>query len=85
MQAAKEHLPKDIITILERLGKVDNTPFNKLYHLAESCVDRYYTNVIKTSVEIIKQSVTDYQVVLDQRSNTFYHCNPSQDKCGHYL
>ena len=34
LQAAKEHLPKDIITILERLGKVDNTPFNKLYYLA---------------------------------------------------
>ena len=27
LQAVKEHLPKDIITILERLGKVDNTPF----------------------------------------------------------
>ena len=35
LQAAKEHLPKDIITILERLGKVDNTPSNKLYYLAE--------------------------------------------------
>ena len=36
LQAGKEHLPKDIITILERLGKVDNTPFNKLYYLAET-------------------------------------------------
>ena len=27
LHAAKEHLLKDIITILERLGKVDNTPF----------------------------------------------------------
>ena len=37
-----EHLPKDIITILERLGKVDNSPFNKLYYLAENCVDHLY-------------------------------------------
>ena len=29
LHAAKEHLPKDIITILERLAKVDNTPFDK--------------------------------------------------------
>ena len=34
LHAAKDHLPKDIITILERLGKVDNTPFDKLYYLA---------------------------------------------------
>ena len=39
LHAAKEHLPKDIITILERLGKVDNTPFDKLYYLAENCAD----------------------------------------------
>ena len=64
LHAAKEHLPKDIITILERLGKVDNTPFNKLYYLAENCTDRYYTSVIKTFIEIIKCSVTDHQIVL---------------------
>ena len=28
LQLAKEHLPGDIIDILERLGKVDNIPFN---------------------------------------------------------
>ena len=64
LQAAKEHLPKEIITILERLGKVDNTPFNKLYYLAENCADRYYTSVIKTFVEIIECSATDHQIVL---------------------
>ena len=64
LHAAKEHLPKDIITILERLGKVDNTLFNKLYHLVENCVERYYTSVINTFVEIIKCSVTDCQIVL---------------------
>ena len=64
LHAAKEHLPKDIITILEKLGKVDNTPFNKLYYLAEKCVDHYYTSVIKTFVEIIKCSAIDCQIVL---------------------
>ena len=53
LHAAKEHLPKDIITILERLGKVDSMPFDKLYYLAESCADCYYTSVIKTFIEII--------------------------------
>ena len=64
LHAAKDHLPKDIFTILERLGKVDNTPFDKLYYLAESCADHYYTSVIKTFIEIIKQSATDRQIVL---------------------
>ena len=64
LHAAKEHLPKDIITILERLGKVDNTPFDKLCYLAENCTDCYYTSVTKTFVEIIKWSVADHQIVL---------------------
>ena len=55
---------KNIITFLERLSKVDNTPFDKLYFLAESCADHYYTSIIKTFAEIIKQSVTDRQIVL---------------------
>ena len=46
LKAAKEHLPKDIINILELLGKADNIPFNQLYNLVEDCVDRYYTKVI---------------------------------------
>ena len=46
LHAVKEHLSKDIITMLERLGKVDNTPFNKLYYFAENCVDCYYMSVI---------------------------------------
>ena len=64
LQAAKDHLSKDIITILERLGKVDNTPFDKLYYLAESCADCYYTSVIKTFVEIIKWSTTNGKLCL---------------------
>ena len=64
LQAVKEHLSKDIITILERLGKVDNTPFNKLYYLVENCADRYCTSVIKTFVEIIKCIAINHRIVL---------------------
>ena len=35
LTAAKEHLPGDIIDILERLGKADSIPFNQLYRLAD--------------------------------------------------
>ena len=48
LQLAKEHLPGDIIDILERLGKVDNIPFNQLYYIAENCADHYYSKVIET-------------------------------------
>ena len=64
LYSAKDHLPKDIITILETLGKVDNMPFDKLYYLAENCTDCYYTSIIKTFIEIIKWSTTDRQIVL---------------------
>ena len=48
LHSMKDHLLQDIITILERLGKVKNTPFNKVYYLAENCADCYYTSTIKT-------------------------------------
>ena len=75
LHAAKEHLPKDIITILERLDKMDNTPFNKLYYLAENCADRYYTGVIKTFVEIVKCSATDRQIVLVNTARALKYLN----------
>ena len=34
LQLAKEHLPGDIVDILERLGKADNIPFNQLYAMS---------------------------------------------------
>ena len=64
LKAAKEHLPKDIINILELLGKADNIPFNQLYNLAEDCADRYYTKVIKTLTQLLKSSFNDRQLVL---------------------
>ena len=43
LQLAQEHLPGDIINILQRLGKADNIPFNQLYYIAKNCTDRYYS------------------------------------------
>ena len=57
-------MPKDIINILELLGKADNIPFNQLYNLAEDCADRYYTKVIKTLTHLLKSSFHDRQLVL---------------------
>ena len=39
LQLAKEHLPVDIIDILECLGKAENIPFNQLYYITENCAD----------------------------------------------
>ena len=54
LHSAREHLPQDIIRILERLGKVETTPFDKLYYLAENCANHYYTKLIQKFVKIIK-------------------------------
>ena len=64
LQLAKEHLPGDIIDILERLGKADNIPFNQLYYIAENCADHYYSKVIKTFVSILKCQFADRQLLL---------------------
>ena len=64
LQLAKEHLPADIIDILERLGKADNIPFNQLYYIAKNCADCYYSKVIKTFVTLLKCQFTDQQLLL---------------------
>ena len=64
LTAAKEHLPTDIINILERLGKADKIPFNQLYNLAGDCTDRYYMKVIKTLTHLLKNNFHDRQLVL---------------------
>ena len=64
LQLAKEHLPGDIIDILERLGKVDNIPFNQLYYIAENCADHYYSKVIETFVSILKCQFANRQLLL---------------------
>ena len=64
VQLAKEHLPGDIVDILERLGKADNIPFNQLYYIAENCADRYYSKVIETFVALLKCQFMDRQLLL---------------------
>ena len=64
LQLVKEHLPSDIIDILERLGKADNIPFNQLYYITKNCTDRYYSKVIKTFVFLIKRQFADRQTLL---------------------
>ena len=61
LTAVKEHLPGDIIDILEHLGKVDNIHFNQLYHLAEDCTD---TKVIQTLTHLMKNNFHDRQLIL---------------------
>ena len=64
LTAVKEHLPGDIIDILEHLGKADNIPFNQLYSLVEDCTDRYYMKVIQTLTRLMKNSFHDRQLTL---------------------
>ena len=64
LQLAKEHLPGDIIDILERLGKADNIPHNQLYYIAENCTDHYYSKVIETFVALLKCQFMDRQLLL---------------------
>ena len=64
LKLAEEHLPGDIIDILERLGKADNIPFNQLYYIAKICADRYYSKVIETFISILKCQFADHQLLL---------------------
>ena len=64
LELAKQHLPADIIDILEWLRKADNIPFNQLYYIAENCVDRYYSKVIETFVSKIKRQFANRQTLL---------------------
>ena len=64
LQLAKEHLPGDIIDILERLGKADNILFNQLYYIAENYTDHYYSKVIDTFIAILKCQFADCQLLL---------------------
>ena len=64
LHSAREHLPQDIIRILERLGKVETTPFDILYYLAQNCADHYYMKVIQIFVKLIKRNTANKQIVL---------------------
>ena len=64
LQLVKEHLPGDIVDILERLGKADNIPFNQLYYIAKNCADHYYSKVIETFVALLKCQFMNRQLLL---------------------
>ena len=64
LELAKQHLPTNIIDILECLGKANNIPFNQLYYIVENCANRYYSKVIETFVSIIKRQFADRQTLL---------------------
>ena len=64
LQLVKEHLPGDIIDILEKLGKSDHIPFNQLYYIVGNCADCYYSKVIKTFVALLKWQFADRQLLL---------------------
>ena len=64
LQLTKDHLPGDIIDILERLGKANNIPHNQLYYVAENCADRYYSKVIETFVLLLKRQFANRQLLL---------------------
>ena len=64
LQLTKDHLPDNIIDILERLGKADHIPHNQLYYIAENCVDCYYIKVIETFMALLKRQFADRQLLL---------------------
>ena len=64
LQLMKEHLPGNIIDILERLSKADHIPHNQLYYIVENCADRYNSKVIETFVALLKQQFADRQLIL---------------------
>ena len=64
LQLAKEHLPGNIIDILERLSKADHIPHTQLYYIAENCADHYYSKVIETFMALLKWQFTDRQLLL---------------------
>ena len=80
LQLVKEHLPGDIVDILERLGKADNIPFNQLYYITKNCADCYYSKVIETFVALLKCQFTDRQLLL---VNTARSLKFLEDYAGH--
>ena len=82
LQLAKEHLPADIIDILERQGKADNIPFNQLYYIAENCADHYYSKVIETFVTLLKCQFVDQQLLLVNTARSLKFLEDYADRQG---
>ena len=82
LQLAKEHLPADIIDILERLDKADNIPFNQLYYIAKNCADHYYSKVIETFVTLLKCQFADRQLLLVNTARSLKFLEDYADRQG---
>ena len=80
LQLAKEHLPGDIVDILERLGKADNIPFNQLYYIAKNCADHYYSKVIETFVALLKHQFMDRQLLLVNTARSLKYLKDYADR-----
>ena len=80
LQLAKEHLPGDIIDILERLGKADHIPHNQLYYIVENCADHYYTKVIETFVALLKWQFADRQLLLVNTTRSLKYLEEYADR-----
>ena len=81
LQLAKEHLPGnivDILEILERLGKADNIPFNQLYYIAKNCAHHYYSKVIETFVALLKRQEVRH---IGKNSTDIDLLEQEQDRC----
>ena len=64
LQLAKDHLPGNMIDILERLSKANHIPHDQLYYIVENCADHYYSKVIETFVALLKCQFADRQLLL---------------------
>ena len=80
LELAKQHLPADIVNILEWLRKANNIPFNQLYYITEDCADRYYSKVIETFVSIIKRQFTGRQTLLVNTAHSLKFLEESSDR-----
>ena len=81
LQLAKEHLPSDIIDILERLGKADHIPHNQHYYIAKNCANHYYSKVIKTFVALLKWKFADRQLLLVNMARSLKFLEEYADRC----
>ena len=80
LELAKQHLPTDIIDILEWLGKANNISFNLLYYIAENCTNRYYSKVIETFVSIIERQFADRQTLLGNTAHSLKFLEEYSDR-----
>ena len=80
LQLAKEHLPGNIVDILERLGKADHIPFNQLYYIVENCADHYYSKVIQTFVALLKCQFMDRQLLLVHTARSLKFLEEYEDR-----